>query len=58
MGKYKFIKEIDPDNEYDNVRIEFEVEVETWTDLLEYFELFVRGCGFTPQGTFDAVEEE
>lgn len=58
MNKYKFIKEVDPDNEYDKARIEFEVEAETWGDLLEYFEQFVRGCGFSPKGTFDAVEAE
>jgi hypothetical protein len=58
MNKYKFIKEPNPDNRYDTSRIEFEVEAETWVELLEEFELFVRGCGFIPKGTFDCVEDE
>lgn len=58
MGKYKFIKEIDEDNKYDNARIEFEVETETWTELLEYFEEFLKGCGYHINGKLDVVGEE
>lgn len=58
MNKYTFIKEPNPDNEYDTSRIEYTVEAETWTDLLAEFESFIRGCGFYPQGTFGCVEEK
>lgn len=58
MGKYKFVKEKDPNNKYDNATIEFDMEVETWTDLLEYFNEFILACGFHPNGKFDCIEEE
>lgn len=58
MNKYKFIKLPNPDNEFDNTKVEFEVEAEKWTDLVEEFEAFLRGCGFRPKGTLDFTEEE
>lgn len=58
MGIYKFIKEIDPDNEFDKSRVVIEVDTECRSDLLEYFEDFLKGCGYSVNGTIDIVGGE
>ena len=57
MTKYVFIKHPNPDNEFDNTRIEFTVEGQSIPEIIESFEDFLRGCGFVVSGKLEIVEE-
>jgi hypothetical protein len=57
---FKFIKEQDESNPYSITRVEHQVNAEALPEILEEFELFLKGCGFQFDGTVDiiSVEEE
>jgi len=55
---YRFIKEKDKDNKFDNTDVELKSESQTIPDLLDDFEDFLRGCGFRFNGSIQIVEEE
>ena len=40
-----------------NAETTIEFSTDTLPDVLEHFEMFIRGCGFYPSGTLDFVEE-
>lgn len=46
MTKFKFIKQKDEFNDYDNTDIIFEVETEQLSDVVEQFELFLKASGY------------
>jgi hypothetical protein len=50
MG-YKFVKTLDPENEYDtsNITVEIPYNDITLDDLKEVFKDFVTACGFHPE---------
>lgn len=58
MPKFTFVKHVDPNNEFDNTKIEFTVEEQSLSEIIEVFEDFLRGCGFIIQGKLDVIEEE
>ena len=41
-----------------NAETTIEFSTDTLPDVLEHFEMFIRGCGFHPSGTLDFVEDE
>jgi hypothetical protein len=43
----------------DGTKVTYEFTVDTLNDIIEHFDLFVRGCGYMPPpGTLDYVVEE
>ena len=54
---YKFIKEKDPENRFDNTTVVLECETVELGELLEGFTDFLRGCGFSVKGTLEVVDE-
>lgn len=57
---FKFIKEIDTDNEFDIYTVEITVpysgaDLDT---LIDAFEYFLKAVGFHPKGRIELVEEE
>lgn len=56
---YKFIKTINPDNEFDIAEITFEIDDDpSLQDILSEMECFLKACGFSFDGSLDIVEEE
>ena len=53
MPKFTFIAEYETGE-----RITFETEKEFINDVLEDFNLFLRGCGYFPDGTLDYIPDE
>ena len=42
----------------DGTKVTYEFDVDTLDNVIEHFELFIRGCGFTPPpGTLDYVND-
>ena len=56
--KYKFIKLIDKDNEFDNTQLTMDVEATTIDEILKAFQDFLKGSGFVFDGIMDIIEEE
>jgi hypothetical protein len=54
--KYIF-KQVD-DISGHNAETTIEFSADTLPDVLEHFEMFIRGCGFHPSGTLEYVNEE
>lgn len=44
--KFKFTKYPSEDNEYNRTQVEMISTAETWTDAIEDFKDFLRGCGY------------
>ena len=55
---YKFIKEIDSDNEFDNVEVSFKVNALTHVELTETFNYFLKACGFKFKGQVVLVRSD
>lgn len=55
MPKYVFIKLKDAENEFDISTVKMKVETVSLPELVEEFELFLKACGFNPEGTLDFV---
>ena len=55
---YKFIKEQDKTNHFDNTRIEVQCDAVSLPDILEAFEYFLKGCGFEFKGNVDIIPIE
>ena len=53
MPKFTFIAEYETGE-----RITFETNKEIINDVLEDFNLFLRGCGYFPDGTLDYIPDE
>lgn len=49
MPTYKFKKEKDPTNPYDDTDVFIKCETEDLTQLIEAFEDFIGACGFGPK---------
>ena len=58
MTIFKFIKEVDQDNEYDKSHVEMTIDTECRSDLLEEFKCFLLACGFSVNGELEIGEEE
>jgi hypothetical protein len=58
VNRYKFIKYIDKDNEFDTTKVIHIVETENLNELLEAFEVFLKGCQFGFRGVINIVNEE
>lgn len=58
MSIYKFIKEKDETNRFDNTRVEVEVDDVCLPEIIKAFEDFLRGCGFAFDGELDIVEDD
>jgi hypothetical protein len=57
--KFKFTGEYEPMPFQDAVssKRKIEFEAETLTDILEQFEMFLRGCGYVFDGQLDIVDD-
>ena len=56
MPKFTFIGEhTDLYGKPDGTKITYEFEVDTLENILEHADLFIRGCGYFPQGTLDYI---
>ena len=53
---YKFKKLKDPDNRFDLAEIEYSIDAEVCTDIVDYFFHFMVGCGFAKEGVLNAFE--
>lgn len=59
MNKFKFVCENDSNGfTPTKLSIVHEVEAESLFDVIEYFEMFLRGCGYVFDGKLELVEEE
>ena len=56
MSKFTFIKE-PLDNKFDRIKVIVESEQIVLSDLLEDIELFLKGCGFSFDGTLGILED-
>ena len=59
--KFKFKCEPNKNEQESSVSfptIDYEFEATSLTELVEMFEMFVRGCGFHPKGQLDFFEDE
>lgn len=55
--KFRFIKEKDKDNSYDNTNVIVESQSDCLPEILEDFADFLRGCGFHFDGSIQVVNE-
>lgn len=55
---YTFKKTLDRDNHFDNTEITHTTDTVCLQELLESFEYFLRGAGFSFKGHVEIVEEE
>ena len=57
--KFKFTGEYEPMPFQDAIasKRKIEFEAETLTDILEQFEMFLRGCGYVFEGQIDIVND-
>lgn len=58
MAKYTFIKARDEGNHFDKTTVIIEVDTDSLDDLLEGFQEFINGCGFSLKGAIDIIPEE
>ena len=42
----------------DGTKIIYEFHVDSLDSVLEYVDLFIRGCGYNPSGTLDYISDE
>jgi len=58
MPKFTFIGEhTDLYGNPDGTKVTYEFEVDTLENILEHANLFIRGCGYFPQGTLDYIPD-
>ena len=56
MPKFTLIAEhTDLQGNPDGTKVTYECYVDVLDDVLEHFDLFVRGCGYNPTGTLDYI---
>lgn len=48
----------DPNNKFDTDTVIFKTESVTLTEILQTFEFFLKGCGFSFKGTLGIVEDD
>ena len=59
MPKFTFIGEhTDLYGNQDGTKVTYEFEVDSLENILQHVELFIRGCGYYPDGTLDYVQDE
>jgi hypothetical protein len=58
MGQFRFIKDKDPNNEYDYARVEVSFDAIDLSELLETFGDFLKGCGFGFKGEVGIIYDE
>lgn len=59
MPKFTLIGEhVNVYGQPDGTKVTYECEVEHINDLLEHVNLFIRGCGYSPDGTLDYYLDE
>jgi hypothetical protein len=59
MPKFTLIGEhTDLQGNPDGSKMTYEFHCDYLPEVLEHFELFIRGCGFVPDGTLDFVKDE
>lgn len=56
--RYRFTKEIDPDNRFDLDRVVVETDTTCLGDVISTFENFLRACGYSFNGNLEIVEDE
>lgn len=57
MNKFTFTKTKDPENEFDISNVTMEIEAENLRDILEYFQDFLKACGFHMKGDIGVIDE-
>jgi hypothetical protein len=59
MPKFTFIGEhTDIYGKPDGTKVTYEFNVDTLDNVLEHADLFIRGCGYYPQGVLDYIVDE
>lgn len=58
MPQYTFSKKMDPDNRFDCTNVTVEVDTVSLNDLIEAFGEFLKGCGYSYNGTLEVVEPD
>ncbi len=58
MGQFKFVKDKDPNNEYDYARVEVSFDAITLQEMFETFGDFLKGCGFGFNGEIGIVNDK
>jgi hypothetical protein len=59
MPKFTFIGEhTDIYGNPDGTKVTYEFNVDTLDNVLEHADLFIRGCGYYPQGVLDYIVDE
>lgn len=59
MPKFTLIAEhTDLMGQPDGTKVQYEFYVDGLNDVLQHVELFIRGCGYYPDGTLDYVKDE
>ena len=56
--KFIFTKLPDPDNEFDQTKVQFVVQHECLSEIISSFEDFLRGCGFGVETDSLQISEE
>ena len=52
-----FKKIPEPNHRFDTTTITFEVNAVTLTDVIQEFEFFLKGCGFSFEGTLGVIDD-
>ena len=59
MPKFTFIGEhVNLHGKPDGTKVTYECNVEALDSILEHMEMFIKGCGYLPNGVLDFVETE